>query len=149
VYIFEDVERALNILIAGRSRSIGSRALTPISSLPTTTCFDSNLSPPSRLNAIEIEHEEFNVDIKVDVDNMSGDVDSIFAALLMACQATGFDASHEKRQELVHILESVEQGGAFPDIILKYVEDKTKLLSAAAVTELLRSALKYTSCWME
>ena len=36
------------------------------------------------------------------------DIDPVYAALLKACVAEGYDKSHESRKELVTILEAVE-----------------------------------------
>ena len=65
------------------------------------------------------------------------DMDPTFIALLEACREAGYDESHEKRKELVVILEAVQSGGAFPDDIMSIVLAKTQLSNEEA-TEILR-----------
>jgi len=81
-----------------------------------------------------------------------GDMDPIYAALLIACREEGYDSSHERRKELVVILEHAQAGGDFPPNIMTRVTDKTKKSEAEAlrvlkpqvhrVLEAMRAAVK-------
>jgi Holliday junction resolvasome RuvABC ATP-dependent DNA helicase subunit len=52
----------------------------------------------------------------------------IFHALLFACQEIGYDANHEKRKELVTLLNGVSsKGSTFPDAIVSIIAEKTEL----------------------
>jgi len=57
------------------------------------------------------------------------DIDPVYAALLKACVAEGYDASHERRQELVAVLEA---GADLPANIMGRVVEATGLSEARA-----------------
>jgi AAA+ superfamily predicted ATPase len=63
--------------------------------------------------------------------------ESVYAALLHACVEAGYDSSHEKRQQLIGILEAVESGDPFPGDIMERVLEKTNL-TALKATKMLR-----------
>ena len=46
---------------------------------------------------------------------------------MKACVDAGYDSSHEKRQELIAILSSVQEGGEFPEEIMKLVLERTSV----------------------
>eukprot|EP01040_Poterioochromonas_malhamensis_P003223 gene3223-3435_t len=91
----------------------------------------------------EVKEEEASAEIEeivmeVDDGTSNGDdLDPVYAALLIACREAGYDDSHERRCELVLLLEIVEQGGDFPTDIITIVIEKTKL-PERAVTKILR-----------
>lgn len=64
--------------------------------------------------------EESKVDEAV-AERDDSDMNPFLAALLAACLALGYDTSHDKRQELVAILQAVQAGGGFPADILEHV----------------------------
>ena len=78
------------------------------------------------------------MDVAVELIAQETDPDKfVYAALLHACVEAGYDSSHEKRQQLIGILEAVESGDPFPGDIMERVLEKTKLTVPKA-TKMLR-----------
>jgi SpoVK/Ycf46/Vps4 family AAA+-type ATPase len=82
---------------------------------------------------IEDTAEESQLEVHTSIKGM----DPIFVALLQACRAAGYDNSHERRQDLVAILDAVEEGEDFPQDIMTIVVQQTQR-SELEVTRLLR-----------
>ena len=99
--------------------------------------------PPPPMKECQVTNEMMveEIDERMDVEVLgSTDVDPedpVYAALLLACREVGYDSSHEKRQQLIVILESVQRGGPFTEDIINNVMRKTNLTSARA-TKVLR-----------
>ena len=76
----------------------------------------------------EKEEEEEIEERKEEVAEMQppDGMDPVFAALLEACRQVGYDSTHDKRKELVSILECVQLGDAFPPDILDRVMETTQ-----------------------
>mgnify|MGYP007078076160 CR=1 FL=1 len=68
----------------------------------------SSVAPPVACRECEAESEWEVVDVSEESVQPASDIDPVYAALLKACVAEGYDKSHESRQELVTILEAVE-----------------------------------------
>lgn len=69
-------------------------------------------------------------------------IDPVYAALLQACVAAGFDTSHDRRKELIALLEAVQSGASFPGEILDRVLHQTPM-SEAKAHALLRPQVHY------
>jgi hypothetical protein len=72
-------------------------------------------APPQKSIGIELIAQETDPD------------ESVYAVLLHTCVDAGYDSSHQKRQQLIRILEAVERGDPFPDDIMTLVIEKTNL----------------------
>ena len=69
----------------------------------------------------------------VEADDYGNPISPVYAALLQACRECGYDASHEKRKELVNLLEKVhEENQPFPQDVMQVVTEKTGLSEAQA-----------------
>ena len=77
-------------------------------------------APPVECRECEAENEWEVVDVTDQAEVQQAappepDIDPVYAALLKACVAEGYDKSHESRKELVTILEAVEVPPPLPD----------------------------------
>ena len=143
LYTFEDVTSVLESM---RKRRPNDQHIPPDHSSDKVSMFaypDAPLPPPPHLKesevSIEMIVEEIDQRMDVEIVGSSKGVqeDPVYAALLAACREVGYDSSHEKRQQLIIILESVQRGGPFTEDIINNVMEKTKLTSAQ-VTKVLR-----------
>lgn len=73
-----------------------------------------------------------------DKEVADADDDEIFAALQAACVKAGYDASYEKRKELIAILGAVEAGDPFPDDIMSVIQEELPGVSESRITRVLR-----------
>jgi len=93
---------------------------------PTVACRESEAES-------ELEVSEATDEVEAQQVASKPDSDSVYAALQQACVDEGYDTSHERRQELVSILEAVEAAGEdFPANIMSRVVDKTGLTEGKA-----------------
>jgi hypothetical protein len=86
--------------------------------------------------------------VAVDPSDGAGGDDSVYKALLLACKKAGYDETHERRKDLVAILQTVKGGGDFPDDIMLIVIEETKL-SKAKATKMLKPQLQRVLSAME
>ena len=77
----------------------------------------------------EVEEEEVR---RAPATRPEPPMDPVYAALLQACVAVGYDKTHEKRKELITTLEAVHGGGDFPDNIIDRVVEEAGLTKAKA-----------------
>lgn len=95
--------------------------------------------PKERVEEKEADLEEvISAEEKVAAqDRSDGDgAGRVYSALLEACKQAGYDADHEKRKELILLLQAVQQGQDFPPPILAFVLEKTGLKKSKAVAML-------------
>lgn len=137
VYLPEDVQVATEAL--RRVRPIGGGPAPPPTRVQLYTSpgelaagpIPEPAAPPVMERVSEQEsHSTQNEDcaeLAAEADPHSAGPDNVFAALLLACRDAGYDNTHERRQQLIAILEGVQTGAHFPDDILTPVLAKTQL----------------------
>lgn len=133
-YLCEDVQAATDALRRMRPLGGGHQAtrvqLTP-GTIVDATPIPGPPPPAPTQHTVEMKEqcaldERRVVSAVVEADS-DDDPDAVFVALLIACRDAGYDRTHERRQELIEILEAVETGDHFPDGILAPVLSKTQL----------------------
>ena len=132
----DDAMRAADAMMQAAAAAAGASARPPVQvgNLAGSAAPPPLRPPPER----EAEQEERVEDIthQVQAEQQAGssepDIDPVYAALLKACVAEGYDSSHERRKELIEVLTVVRDGGDFPDGIMSRVTEATKLSAAKA-----------------
>jgi len=150
----EDVDKAISSLRAQRpmGEAVGM-STGPSGAVRVEPMFfvDSVIPPPqppslpvevriveSEESAAERPSEEEEEQRQAHVDDYGNGMEPIFAALLEACRQAGYDSSHEKRKDLIVILEGVQSGDPFPSDIMTIILEKVPSLTEASATQMLK-----------
>ncbi len=125
-------------------------SLPPVFAVPEQHMAAPPTNSSARLEEIELEvaDEEERKECEDHDEKDGSNANAAFAALLEACRIAGFDSDHEKRKELVAILQAVQQGEDFPAEIILPVVEKTKLTEKRA-TKMLKPQVQIVIEGME
>lgn len=133
-YTVDDVKKVIAQLLNTRPHPVATEIAEDPLNILFMTDQAKNHGLVSRQKVLTNAIDTAEVQIAFDGDGESPE----FAALLLACVEAGYDSSHEKRKELVKLLDAVYNfGSGFPDDILQLVVAKTGK-SESQLTTMLR-----------
>eukprot|EP01040_Poterioochromonas_malhamensis_P020321 gene20321-24229_t len=89
----------------------------------------------------EVEEVEEEEDI-VEETPFPGTDDPALTALAIACQEAGYDDNHQRRKELIHMLQRVLDGGVFPDDVIDVAMRHMAPMSRAETITSLRPQVR-------
>eukprot|EP01033_Poteriospumella_lacustris_P006182 gene6182-4442_t len=91
---------------------------------------------PSDGDTLPSEVEEVEEEDIVEETPFPGTDDPALIALEIACQEAGYDDNHQRRKELIHMLQRVLDGGVFPDDV---IDVAMRLMAPASRAETITS----------